>query len=566
MDVNSVYRNQFSADDVARHEREFDNGIGNNNEDLAVDANDPVARKSESMTLIKTPGAKSKKDTHLYNSTALPLTTFTFSMASMTGIKPEKRSRQPKPKTSKKKKGKSAQKSTDEYEPPSNNNGEDDDEEEDEVVFGTEENNAEILENGNQALQHGMNNVANNERLLRSMVEKKRNTDVASKEVVADGGGNGEAPVPIKFISLREASRRQAEKNFTSMTTECDELCYSSCDELERRIADEEEKKRQAYHRMTQKNSGVAPESLDEDSFSNSSSRSTSSSERRKRKVAVSHSPRSQDDDNDDDDDDDDMYYSTSESISHSNSRRRKSGGGSADNFKTPSMTHSSADDDEDNRVVRRGAGGGDGGGGNNNGPPSKAFGHIAGRNISSSMNCFLCRRGDKKYDSVNRKDMLDLLDLLEKGVGHTDPLALAKQVHLQYMKTIYIDGKNGNTDVPLWRTKSVLEHILYHENDPRYVLWLSIVNSRRTIDCLKETSFVVHPQNGEIVPTKNLELRQKEEAHLLNLYRQKAEMMVFFQPSSQIDLGKNNKRVHGVVQKDGKKHYAHTDVAELDR
>ena len=562
MNPEAVYRNQFSTDDVVRHEREFENGIGRGNEEFAVDANDPLARPSESMTLIKTPGAKSKKDAQSYNSiAALPLTTFSFSMASMTGIKPEKRRRQPKPKSSSSKKSTKKANDNDDY-VPSHENDDDDDDDEEEVVFGNDDHNANVAENGNQALQQGMNSIANNERMLRSMVEKKRNTDVASKEVVADGGGDGEMPVPIKFVSLREASRRQAEKNFTSMTTECDELCYSSCDELERKIAEEEEKKRQLYQRLSEKDSGVAPESLDEDSFSNSSSRSTSSSERRKRKVKSGHSPRSHDDDNDDDDDDDDMYYSTSESISHSNSRRKKSGGGSADNFKTPSMTHSTAED-EDNRVVRHGGGGG---GGGDKGPPNKPFGNIAGRNISSSMNCFLCRRGDKKYDSVNRKDMLDLLDLLEKGVGHTDPLALAKQVHLQYMKTIYIDGKNGSTDVPLWRTKSVLEHILYHENDPRYVLWLSIVNSRRTIDCLKETSFVIHPQNGEIVPTKNLELRQKEEAHLLNLYRQKAETMVFFQPGSQIDLGKNNKRVHGVVQKDGKRHYAHTEVAELDR
>lgn len=538
-DLNDIYRNEFSAEEVARQEREFEHGIGHKNEEFALDANDPLARREHQMTLIKTPGANNRREKNIYDTSfkqsvvAVPLASFTFS------VNGGRQKKKPKKQSAAKK----SKKATDsDYAPSSPDNAAraDDDDDDDEVVFGDAQDNEEA------ALRQGMKSVARNERLLRSMVAKTTQ-DVVSKEVVADGGA-GEQPVQVKFVSLREATKRQAERNYSSFLKESDDLCYSSCEELEKLLIEDEQRRRERHESYRAKKTDVARESFDDASFSNATSQSSTSSYRRKRH-------------RDDDDDDDDMYYSTSESVSSHRHREENEERRSRDHYKTPSLTHSGSESNngERNNCTALSKGGG-------SGPPNKNGGQIAGRKFSSTTECFLCRRGDKKYDSVSRKDMQDLLNLLEQGVGHTDPIELAKMVHKQYMSSIYQDGRLGGIDVPLWRTKSVLEHILYHENDPRYVLWLSIVNSRRIIDILSETSLVEHPQNGQIVPTKNIELRQKEEAHLLNLYRQKPEAMVFHNSSTQIDLGKNNKRVHGIVQKTQKRHYAYTEVAELDR
>ena len=180
-------------------------------------------------------------------------------------------------------------------------------------------------------------------------------------------------------------------------------------------------------------------------------------------------------------------------------------------------------------------------------------------------MKCFLCRYGHREYDTVSRPQVVQLCELLERGVGHSDPATLARTVHLKYMNSIFRDGRLDGQRLPVWRTKHVLEHILYHENDPSYVLWLMIIDTRRTIDCLSATPFIKHPVNGALMPTKNLELKMKFEEHLMKLYQKQPETMNFHQPAAHIDLARNNRRIEGITQKRKPKHYAHTVVAEVD-
>lgn len=180
-------------------------------------------------------------------------------------------------------------------------------------------------------------------------------------------------------------------------------------------------------------------------------------------------------------------------------------------------------------------------------------------------MNCFLCRYGNREYDAVSKEDMKKLLAEIDRGIGRVSPAALAKTIHLQYMETIYTEGRSTGTHLPVWRTRSVLEHFLYHDHDPRIVAWLSIIDCRRTIDCLAATSFVRDPNSGQVVPTKNCELKMKQESHLWNIYKMPLDKLNFFSQTAQIDLSKNNKRIDGCYAKPGPQHFAHTRVSGLD-
>ena len=158
---------------------------------------------------------------------------------------------------------------------------------------------------------------------------------------------------------------------------------------------------------------------------------------------------------------------------------------------------------------------------------------------------------------------MIALLDLLESNVGHCDPVALAKMVHKQYMSTIWLNGRLSGSPMPIWRTWSVLEHILFHECDPRYVSWLAIMDLRRAMASCATTAFVRDPSSGAMMPTKSLELHMKMQKQLMELYKVQPEKMILHAPTSQVNLAKANRRVSGVVVRKEPKHYAHTVVTE---
>lgn len=155
---------------------------------------------------------------------------------------------------------------------------------------------------------------------------------------------------------------------------------------------------------------------------------------------------------------------------------------------------------------------------------------------------------------------MNELRDVLESGIGHKDVVALAKTVHKQYMNTIWV---NGGGNVPLWRTKHVLEHILYHDNDPRIYQWLALNSTKRLMEIVEDTVLARDPVSGAVMPTNNMGwlLKLREEAR--KLYKEPPETMNFYLPAAKIDINKANKRVEGVVWRRGPRHYAHREAAE---
>ena len=497
--VDELYRNSFGTEEIQRHEDEFQKGFGD-----------------DEITTIKTPGSKRtgniiQFDTHGAKHSSVPIATFSFMAATI------KRQKSKKNTTSSAK----SRQDDDDYEP---------------VLSNNDEEGVDDGDDTEEKFNRCFNNAQKHSRNLRPR-GKVSEVDVASKEVVEDGGIK-----PLVFVSLNEASKHQATSNLKQILLDDPELCDTSCDELEeyiaRKDADQKLKRRKERKEYFANNKGAAPESFDEQTYSESEH----SKKRRKH-----HSHKRHDDD--DDDDDDDMYYSTEHRISDSQSKKKRFRGPD-DSSSTTSAPSLSA----------RSSGGGDE-------PPNRPTTATSrpGRHSSSDMHCFLCRYGNREYDAVSKEDMKKLLGEIDRGIGHTSPAALAKTIHLQYMETIFTDGRGSGTQVPVWRTRSVLEHLLYHDNDPRIVSWLNIIDCRRTIDCLAATSFVRDPNSGQIVPTKNCELKMKQEAHLWNLYKMPLDKLNFFSQTAQIDLSKNNKRIDGCFEKSGPRHFAHTRVSGLD-
>jgi len=491
--LDGVYHSQFGAGQRERHDRQFENGI--RDDELVIRTSG--AQRSTARMPTRTPFPS-------FAAPSVPIASFSFIFPGP-GTKAVPKRRRKKPAATTTRTSRQPREEHDVTLSSSSRERDDDDDDGD----------ADFREMGShEALRRSVG------KFTRSRARRAAGNDeaeVQSREVVEDGGVP--AAPPPQFVSLREASRVMSAKSFESMINEFEENYVSSCDELERRLEEEDQRARSVgtVNRPRRSVPGnVAPESLDSVSVSGAGS-----VDRRKRSRCH----------DEDDDEDDDMFYDHDASINSRRAPRRKPDGGES--------------------------GGGSGGAGGGDKPRRGS-----GRNAMSSLNCFLCRYGNKKYDSVNRQHVLDLYETIEQGIGHKDPVTLSRVVHLQFMRTIWTESRlGGNKGVPIWHTIDVLDHLLNHDQDPRIWIWLAIVDTKRAIECCSQQAFMRDPASGLIVPNlRASETRMKLEAHLIKLYSLDSEHMNFFQPSAQIDLGRANRRVEGVTLQKKRKHYAHRD------
>jgi len=181
-------------------------------------------------------------------------------------------------------------------------------------------------------------------------------------------------------------------------------------------------------------------------------------------------------------------------------------------------------------------------------------------------MHCFFCRNGNARYDAVNRVEMADLRELYHQGIGHSNPLALAKQVHMAYMRNLYKDSQFSGGTLRVWRTYEVLQHILEHDQDPRVKIWLMLIDANQSLACVKRIENVRDPASGEMIPTRHADAKRKWQEHVLRLYSATPETMNFYEASAPVDLGKANARIKGLVARAEKRHYGHTPQAAEKR
>ena len=110
---------------------------------------------------------------------------------------------------------------------------------------------------------------------------------------------------------------------------------------------------------------------------------------------------------------------------------------------------------------------------------------------LQSQLNCFLCAFGRERAVEVDEQDLRALLAELDRGIGHRDILAHARVIHLMYMNAIYVKAQACGRQLPVWRTKHVLEHLLLHDMRPRVQLWHTIRRFRLIASELKRRIWV---------------------------------------------------------------------------
>lgn len=307
----------------------------------------------------------------------------------------------------------------------------------------------------------------------------------------SSGANNG---VPghekVEFVPLRAVARNRLETTARSNANLVDELFDSSCDEIEQEALEimERRKKRLQERR------------------SRSGARSASSYRRHQRRLGSV----------------------ATESLGEEASLI----GAAPDYSGQPPISSAGAD----------GSAPGGGGGGE---PQGGGLGH---RSMSSQMNCFLCRFGNREYDAVDKEDMKALIEALERGIGHRNLFAHAKMIHKMYMSTIYATAQARGEQMPVWRTHQVLEHICQHEMDPRINLYLVLSDLRTVLDELKNSLFIRDPATGEtVLHSKHYREYQNTIKMIHTLYKAKPEQMNFFTESAALNLAEANKRVEGV-------------------
>lgn len=180
--------------------------------------------------------------------------------------------------------------------------------------------------------------------------------------------------------------------------------------------------------------------------------------------------------------------------------------------------------------------------------PSGKTEGGMGGRGLSSQMNCFLCRFGNREYDSIDKEDMKALVEALEKGIGHRNLFAHAKMIHKMYMSTIYASAQARGEQLPVWRTHQVLEHICSHEMDPRVFLYLSIVDFRTILEELKNRLFVRDAATGALVMHAKHYRDYRDTVKIIcAMYKLRPEQMNFYTEGSAVNLAAANKRKEAV-------------------
>ena len=336
-------------------------------------------------------------------------------------------------------------------------------------------------------------------------------------------------PGQVDFVPLAAVSGQQMAANADHYNKVINEIFDSSCDELEqealreiaRRNGDDvsstgnrTKKHRKRRRRQARREAAMraakrrnAGERLS--SITVGSVASASLSYNRTGGTQLFDDHYYDDDDDDDDDEEDDEYKRASES--ESSSMFSDPSNGDKQEAEKPKQTSGSS------------------------------------RALQSQLNCFLCRFGHREYETVNVDAIAQLRTMLESGVGHRNIFAHAKMIHKMYMRTIYSPAQVRGEQLPVWRTRQILEHIYSHDRDPRLFLYLTLENLSVVEGELRNMIFMRDENGKNAMHEKHYKDWQNTLKMMCLLYKADPSSMNFFNESAQIDLAAANKRMEGL-------------------
>lgn len=157
---------------------------------------------------------------------------------------------------------------------------------------------------------------------------------------------------------------------------------------------------------------------------------------------------------------------------------------------------------------------------------------------------CFRCSFSDRNYDAVYAQDVRTLMSIYEKGIGHAKREHLAKQVHLYFKHHIYLPMQRAGKRVPMWRTRTILEHMNSHDNEPRLFISQTISHFRSNFAMLRSMQYKRDPETGALEPNiRNQQLAERSANMILKMYKADATKMNFYDDAAQYDLGAASRR-----------------------
>ena len=158
---------------------------------------------------------------------------------------------------------------------------------------------------------------------------------------------------------------------------------------------------------------------------------------------------------------------------------------------------------------------------------------------------CFLCSHTNRNYDAVYAPDVHRCIEMLEKGIGNTDYTFLSRQVHLYFKHHIYLPMRRAGKRVHMWRSRSILEHIKRHTQEPRVALSRRIDSLSLMLDSMDDMLYYVHPETGKRVPHHaNIKAWLDMKKMWLQLYKTDPKTLNFYDPSAGYDPGARVKNV----------------------
>lgn len=152
---------------------------------------------------------------------------------------------------------------------------------------------------------------------------------------------------------------------------------------------------------------------------------------------------------------------------------------------------------------------------------------------------CVKCMYGNERFDGVYAQPLHEVFKFLEQQIGTGNFRAAARSTHLMYKHRVYLPFRKAGRYVPMWRTRTIYEHIMRHEMEPRVQLGRQIQLLNKLADILADETHMKDKETGEVkanVPVVRALLDTVKTAHQLQLTDPKK--MVFYNDKSEVQLG----------------------------
>jgi hypothetical protein len=154
---------------------------------------------------------------------------------------------------------------------------------------------------------------------------------------------------------------------------------------------------------------------------------------------------------------------------------------------------------------------------------------------------CFGCNYSCYNRELIEGKIVNDLNSLIDDYIGQMDNKQLAKTIHTIFKTQIYNRLKSNGKKIPMWRSKSIYDHITEHCKDPR--IYIVKVMEILNLD-IKALNHMMYKEltlkNGSTVPSVNLELmKMRNELIKMNtgFYTKDPKKMLFYNEKREIKL-----------------------------